>query len=106
MRKRPTTHKTFSQRGPSLSDLPSLGATSAELLSQVGILDAESLRELGSIECFTVLRTRFGKRITVNWIYALECAIRDMNWRLLHPERKAELRAAARQVIADIDSPK
>lgn len=88
----------------SLSDLPGLGQTSAELLADVGIEDIGTLREHGPIGSFYALRMQFGKRITVNWIYALECAIQGIDWRLLELSRKAELRTAARQVIAELDS--
>ena len=86
-----------------LSDLPSLGVTSAKLLAEVGIEDVLSLREHGAVGSFTALRMQFGKRITINWIYALECALLGIDWRLLSDERKAELRSSARQVIEELD---
>jgi hypothetical protein len=87
----------------SLADLPSLGATSAALLTEVGIVNADSLRRHGAKDAFMVLRMRFGKRITINWIYALECAIQGIHWKSLSDERRAELKAAAKQVIADLE---
>ncbi|NKC00316.1 MAG: competence protein TfoX [Pseudomonadales bacterium] len=86
-----------------LSHLPSLGATSAQLLAEVGIEDVHSLQEHGAVGSFTALRMQFGKRITVNWIYALECAVLGIHWRVLSSERKAELRSIAHQIIADLD---
>ncbi len=86
-----------------LAKLPSLGATSAALLAEVGIEDYATLAGHGAIGSFTVLRMRFGKRITVNWVYALECAIRGLDWRLLEQSRKAELKAAAKDVIAQLE---
>ena len=87
-----------------LSELPSLGATSAALLAEVGIENFSVLSNHGPVGSFTVLRMRFGKRITVNWIYALECALRGIDWRLLESDRKDELRAAARKIIAELDT--
>ncbi len=87
-----------------LSALPSLGPTSARLLAEVGIQDLQTLKQHGALGSFTVLRMRFGKRITVNWIYALECALRGIDWRLLEAERKDRLRMAARKVITELES--
>ncbi len=88
----------------SLSDLPSLGETSAELLRQVGIQDVVTLKAHGPVASYRALRAQFGKRITVNWVYALECAIESISWRMLTPERKAELRAAAHAVNRELQS--
>ncbi len=87
-----------------LAKLPSLGATSASLLAEVGIDNYPELAEHGVIGSFTVLRMRFGKRITINWVYALECAINGLDWRLLEPSRKAELKAAAKDVISQLEA--
>lgn len=87
-----------------LADLPSLGLTSAELLADVGIDDLESLREHGAIGSFTALRMQFGKRITVNWIYAIECALQGIHWRMLTEARKTELRDAARDIIEELEN--
>lgn len=86
-----------------LADLPSLGPKSAQMLAEIGVQDLHTLAGLGPIACFRSLRFRFGKRVTLNFLYALECAIRGLDWRLLEPERKAELRAAARAVIAELE---
>jgi DNA transformation protein and related proteins len=86
-----------------LADLPSLGPKSAQMLAETGVTDLAMLAALGPIACFRSLRFRFGRRVTLNFLYALECAIRGLDWRLLEPERKAELRAAARGVIAELE---
>ena len=88
-----------------LSHLPSLGTTSAAALMEVGIADPESLRKHGSIEAFKLLRAQFGKRVTINWIYALDCAVRDIPWQLLEDTRKQELRAEAKTIIAELGNP-
>lgn len=73
------------------------------MLAEVGIEDYSTLAEYGAVGCFTVLRMHFGKRITVNWIYALECARLGIHWKMLSPERKSDLKAAAQALIADLD---
>jgi DNA transformation protein len=86
-----------------LSELRSLGPTSAAALSDVGIHDRATLQRHGVRGAFALLRAQFGKRITVNWMYALECALRDIPWQLLETTRKAELKADAKRVIAELD---
>src|SRR5215813_8556567 len=86
-----------------LAALPSLGRTSAQMLIEVGIPDEAMLRRLGPQACFRALRFRFGRRVSTNFIYALECAIRGIAWRALAPRRKAALRAAAQDIILDLE---
>src|SRR5262245_39499553 len=78
-----------------LAALPSLGRTSAQMLIEIGVPDEAALKRLGPQACFRALRFRFGRRVSTNFIYALECAIRRIAWRALEPHRKDTLRAAA-----------
>ena len=92
--------------GPSLAALaalPSLGRTSAQMLIEVGIPDEAMLRRLGPQACFRALRFRFGRRVSTNFIYALECAIRGIAWRALELRRKATLRSAAQDIILTLE---
>jgi hypothetical protein len=86
-----------------LAALPSLGLVSAQMLIDAGIRDARTLRKLGTMACYRRLRFHFGKRVTVNFAYALECAIRDLHWRALEPERQAEIKAATLQVARELE---
>lgn len=83
-----------------LAALPGLGETSARMLIEAGVPDVEALRRLGPIESYHRLRFFHGKRVTLNFVYAMECAISGLDWRLLSQQRKAELRAAARAIEA------
>src|SRR5215510_8138160 len=85
-----------------LAALPSLGRTSAQMLIEVGVPDKATLKRLGPQACFRALRFRFGRRVSTNFIYALECAIRGIAWRALAPRRKAALRAAAQGVVLEL----
>ncbi len=85
-----------------LAALPSLGLASARMLVEAGVPDASSLRQLGAIECFRRLRFHHGKRATLNFVYAIECACHGLDWRLLEEGRKAELRSAARAVADEL----
>jgi len=94
--------KNLERSSMPLAKLPSLGTTSAELLSQVGITDLKTLQEHGSAESFRALRMRFGKRITVNWIYALESALLGLDFQSLGKEQKLKLKDSARGVIHEL----
>lgn len=98
------SRKSGAREAAALAELPSLGQTSAAALVAVGIDSVEALRMHGAIASYRALRARFGKRITGNWIYALECAIQGIDWRLLPRQRKDELRAAAQCVARELDA--
>ena len=85
-----------------LADLTCIGATSAEMLMEAGIATPAQLRKLGPEEAWRRLRFTHGKRVTINFIYALEAAITGTRWKDLKPARKARLKAAAEAVRAGI----
>ena len=72
-----------------------LGPKSRAWLAEIGIEDEAALRELGAVEAYARLRFRFGKAITRNMLFGLAAALADIDWRMLSPEHKAELDAAA-----------
>ena len=72
------------------------------MLIEAGIEDVETLRRLGPIEAYRRLRFFHGQRVTVNFAYALECAILGMDWRLLGADRKAQLKTQARAAQAEL----
>src|SRR5262245_46017943 len=86
-----------------LAALPSLGRTSAQMLVEVGVPNEAALKRLGPLACFRALRFRFGRRVSTNFIYALECAIRGIAWRALALRRKAALRAAAQDIVLALE---
>ena len=86
-----------------LAALPSLGRTSAQMLIDAGVPDEATLKRLGPEASFRALRFHFGRRVSTNFIYAIECAIRGIGWRMLEPARKAALRAAAKSIILDLE---
>ena len=86
-----------------LAALPSLGLTSAQMLVDVGIKDEAALRTMGPEGCFRSLRFHFGRQVSTNFIYALECAIRGIAWKKLEPARKTALREAARRIVLELE---
>jgi TfoX C-terminal domain len=110
--KRPSSKRPSSKRPKrsvppnvlALATLPSLGITSAQLLIDVGIKDEAALRAMGPEACFRSLRFHFGRRVSTNFIYALECAIRGIGWKMLEPARKTALRVAAQRIVHDLEA--
>jgi len=86
-----------------LAALPSLGPASARMLVEAGVPNVQTLRRLGAINCYRRLRFHHGKRVTINFVYALECACRGLDWRLLEAERKAELKCKAKAVAEELE---
>ncbi|MBS8274384.1 hypothetical protein DYI21_12380 [Thalassospira tepidiphila] len=72
-----------------------IGPTSSRELSEIGIENRDQLRALGIEETTRRLLFRFGseKKISLNYLYALEGAIHDRDWRDITPARKQKLRS-------------
>jgi DNA transformation protein len=75
--------------------LSSLGPVTAARLAEIGIDTVESLAEAGAVAAYQRLRFRFGKAVTLNALYGLDAAIRNVHWREIDAGRKEELRRAA-----------
>ena len=77
-----------------LEGLPNLGPTSAGWLRDVGIETYDDLERLGSVRAFLLVdASREG--VSLNLLYALEGALRDVRWDLLPPDLRADLRRRA-----------
>jgi hypothetical protein len=104
---RPPSSKRPARGAPAnllaLAALPSLGITSAQMLIDVGIKDEATLRAMGPEACFRSLRFHFGRRVSTNFIYAIECAIRGSGWKMLEPSRKAALREVAKRIVLELE---
>jgi DNA transformation protein len=78
-----------------VADLHSLGPVTAARLAEIGIDSEESLIEAGAVGAYRRLKFRFGRAVTLNALYGLDAAIRNVHWRTIDEERKAELRRLA-----------
>lgn len=79
----------------SIERMHSLGPVTAKRLAEVGIADAETLRKTGAVAAYKMLRFRFGRAVTLNALYGLDAAIRDVHWREIDAETKRRLRQEA-----------
>ena len=66
----------------------------AARLAEIGISSEAELRATGAVEAYRRLRFHFGRAVTLNALYGLDAAVRDVHWRAIDDARKAELRAA------------
>ena len=83
-----------------------IGPTSSRELSEIGIENGDQLRALGIEETTRRLLFRFGseKKISLNYLYALEGAIHDRDWRDITPARKQELRSLLERLRRELSN--
>jgi DNA transformation protein len=77
-----------------LSELRNLGAASERMLLAAGIRTPEQLDEVGALEAYR-RAVAAGGHPSLNFLWSLEAALLDLDWRDLPARRKAELREAA-----------
>ncbi len=85
-----------------MAALPGLGPASSRMLIEAGIADEPSLRAMGVEAAYRLLRFHHGRRVTTNFIYALEAALRGIHWTALEEARKSELREAASTIAKQL----
>ena len=80
--------------GIELLKLKNLGPKTVPQLVEVGILSHADLISLGTEQTFSRIYFRFRdeSRLSLNYLYALEGALDDCDWRWISSERKLELK--------------
>lgn len=79
-----------------LSQRPNLGRTIVGRLADVGITDTQALRRIGPARAYRRMAARSDRHLPLcYYLYALEGALRNMDWRRLTPAEKARLRRDA-----------
>ena len=74
-----------------LNELPNIGKTLEQRLTEVGITNPEQLKETGAKNAFLRLAVE-DKSACYNMLCALEGAIQGIRWHQLSKERKNELK--------------
>jgi DNA transformation protein and related proteins len=77
------------------NELKNLGPVSREWLQAVGIHAHAELEAVGAIEAYRLVRLH-GFNASLNLLYALEAALRDVHWTALPAEVKRQLQTSAR----------
>lgn len=80
----------------SLSDLPSLGPRSRDMLARAGITTVAQLRELGSVAAYARTR-KANPGASLNLLWALESALTGQPWQEVARQHRTSLLLALEQ---------
>jgi DNA transformation protein len=75
-----------------VTEMRNLGPFMARALSEIGVETEAELRELGPVEAYARMKHLEVPRLSLNALYAMAASLYDVDWRLVSPERKIELR--------------
>lgn len=76
-----------------IEDLHGLGPFIAWHLAEIGLAHEDELRSPGAVETYARLRFRFGRKITLNALWALDGALSGTGLRNLPDERNQQLKS-------------
>ena len=76
--------------------MQNIGPRSGQWLAEVGIYSINDLRRAGSIMSYKLRKEGYPKRVSLNLLWGLEAAIRDVDWRELTGTDKEELKQKLR----------
>ncbi len=77
-----------------VSEMRNIGPTSSQWLRNVGILTAADLAHIGSATAYRIVKEA-GYPASLNLLYGMEAALRDIDWRNLDHSEKEQLRLEA-----------
>ena len=78
-----------------LESLTNLGRISARQLAEIGIKTEAELRAAGAAAAYLRLKDHFGRGVSLNYLYALDGALKGVRWDLMPESERAALRAEA-----------
>ncbi len=73
-----------------LESVPNLGAKSAAMLREAGILNRHQLEKMGPVASFLAVK-RVQKNVSLNLLWAIDAGLRNEHWQSMSPHRKAAL---------------
>jgi DNA transformation protein len=82
-----------------LETLTNLGKISARQLAEIGIKSEADLREVGAVAAYLRLKDHFGRAVSLNYLYALDGALKGVRWDLLPETERAVLRTEASAML-------
>ncbi len=74
----------------SIGELRNLGPKSVQMLSRAGIATPDALKALGAVDAFIKVQLS-GAKPTLNLLWALEGALRDIPWQEIAQEQRRVL---------------
>ena len=78
-----------------IDHLSNLGPVSVKLLAEIGIGTVGELRALGPAEAYHRLKFAEPKRVTLNFLYALNAGLAGIPWQAITADLKQDWRRAA-----------
>jgi hypothetical protein len=82
-----------------LETLTNLGRIAARQLAEIGIKSEADLRAAGAAAAYLKLKDHFGRGVSLNYLYALGGALKDLRWDLMPEADRAALRAEASSML-------
>ena len=83
----------------SLETLTNLGKISARQLIEIGIKSEAELRKAGAVAAYLRLKDHFGPAVSLNYLYALDGALKGVRWDLMPEPERAALRTEAAAML-------
>lgn len=80
--------------GKAIAELRNLGPAMQRMLGEIDIHYENDLAAAGSVAAFARLKFRFGRRVSLNALYAMEASLRGCDWRAIDAETKHDLKAS------------
>lgn len=72
--------------------MKNIGPKSRGWLAEIGIYSIQDLKKAGAVMAYKMLKERYPKKVSLNLLWGLEAAIRDMDWRELTEKDKEQLK--------------
>ncbi len=82
-----------------LETLTNLGKISARQLAEIGIKTEAELRAAGAAAAYLKLKDHFGRGVSLNYLYALDGALKGVRWDLMPESERAALRTEAAALL-------
>lgn len=82
-----------------LEALTNLGKISSRQLAEIGIKSEADLRATGAVAAYLRLKEHFGRGVSLNYLYALDGALKGVRWDLMPETERAVIRAEASTML-------
>lgn len=89
-----------------LEALTNLGKIAARQLAEIGIASEAELRAAGAVAAYLRLKDHFGRGVSLNYLYALDGALKGVHWDLMPETERAVLRAEAAAMLGGKREPR
>jgi DNA transformation protein len=74
------------------ADMRNIGPVSEKWLAEIGIYTVANLRAVGAVPAYKMLKEMYPERVSLNLLWGLEAAVRDIDWRELTAADKGALK--------------